>query len=56
MTLRKTKKQKIVIVNKKNNCPLDGNCLTKNVVYKCVVSSKNVPDKQYIGLTEGEWK
>ncbi len=40
----------------KINCPMSGSCLSKNVVYKCVVSSKNVPDKQYIGITEGEWK
>jgi hypothetical protein len=54
--IEKDKKTKNCNCKQKNNCPLDGNCLTKNVVYKCVVSSKNVPDKQYIGLTEGEWK
>ena len=26
------------------------------MVYKCVASSKNVPYKQYIGITEGEGK
>ena len=42
----------------KNNCPnVDGgNCRTTNVVYKCVVSVPNKPDKTYIGLTEGEIK
>ena len=40
----------------KIDCPLNGKCLSKNVIYKCIVSSQNNPDKQYIGLTEGEWK
>ena len=56
MTLQKKKITKNCNCRQQNICPLGGNCLTKNVVYKCVVSSKNVPDKQYIGLTEGEWK
>ena len=40
----------------KQNCPLNGKCREKNVIYKCVASVPNKPDKVYIGLTEGEWK
>ena len=42
--------------NQKQNCPLDGKCREKNVIYKCVASVPNKPDKVYIGLTEGEFK
>ena len=40
----------------KQNCPLGGKCREKNVIYKCIASVPNKPDKVYIGLTEGEWK
>ena len=40
----------------KQSCPLNGKCREKNVIYKCVASVQNKPDKVYIGLTEGEWK
>ena len=40
----------------KRNCPLNGNCREKNVIYKCIASVPNKPDKIYIGLTEGEFK
>jgi len=40
----------------KQICPLNGKCREKNVIYKCVASVPNKPDKVYIGLTEGEWK
>ena len=41
---------------KKPECPLEGKCRTKNVIYKCVVTASNKPDKVYIGLSEPEWK
>ena len=37
-------------------CPLDGTCRARNVIYNCVVSAANKPHKVYIGLTEDEWK
>ena len=37
-------------------CSLDGKCRTRNVIYKCVVSSLNQPNKAYIGISESEWK
>ena len=40
----------------KQNCPMDGKCRSSNVIYKCISSVPNKPDKVYIGLTEGEWK
>ena len=39
------------------NCPLDGNnCQKRSVIYKGVASTRENPDKVYIGLTEGTWK
>lgn len=40
----------------KDNCPLQGNCRVKSVVYKCDVEAPNVPKRTYIGLTEREFK
>ena len=37
------------------NCPLSGNCRTKNIVYKADVTSKH-ESKVYIGLCETEFK
>ena len=42
---------------KKNNCPLDGKCLTKCVVYKATVTETDTKKQEtYIGLTENEFK
>ena len=40
----------------KPNCPLDGHCLIKNIVYKATVTSDATPSKQYIGLTSRTFK
>ena len=40
----------------KDNCPLNGKCLTKSIIYKCDVTAPEIGKKSYIGLTEGEWK
>ena len=40
----------------KNNCPLDGNCLTKEVVYKATITNDTKPTTQYIGMTERPFK
>ena len=40
----------------KNNCPLQGNCRVKSVIYNCDVTAPNHPKKTYIGLTEREFK
>lgn len=48
--------------NSKSDCPLDGQCLSKNIIYKAVVSTENTappintPPKQYIGLTSTTFK
>ena len=39
----------------KNNCPLNGKCLNKSVVYKATVTSNNM-SKEYIGLTGNTFK
>ena len=41
---------------KKDECPLNGNCVVKDVVYQCQVSAGNTPSKTYIGLSAGLWK
>ena len=41
----------------KQDCPMDGNCLTESVVYQAVVKSNRSDNtKTYIGLTEGTFK
>ena len=42
---------------KKDDCPLNGNCLTNNVIYKCTVSpTTTTKQRANLGLAEGEWK
>ena len=40
---------------KTNDCPLEGKCLTKSVVYKATVTT-NRDTKEYIGVSESEFK
>ena len=42
----------------KDECPLNGNCLDKNVVYQAKVSviNRNQQVSNYVGVTENEWK
>ena len=40
----------------KGDCPLDGLCQTNDVIYKCVVSTKNMPEKVYLGTAEGDFQ
>ena len=40
----------------KADCPLQGNCREKSIVYKCDVDAPNVHAKSYIGLTERDFK
>ena len=41
----------------KDNCPLQGNCLTKNIVYKAEVIPKDEEEtKEYIGMTATTFK
>ena len=41
----------------KNECPLPGNCLATNVIYKAVVTTTdNTQSKEYIGMTANEFK
>ena len=42
---------------KKDQCPLDNNCLITSVIYKAnVTTDKDNTGKNYIGLTEGTFK
>ena len=40
----------------KNGCPLNGNCRTENVNYKCTSLTKNNAKKVYLAVSEGEFK
>ena len=41
----------------KQDCPMDGNCLTESVAYQAVVKNNRSDNtKNYIGLTEGTFK
>merc|ERR1712055_183219 len=37
-------------------CPVDGKCLTKSVVYKATATADRQPTKTYFGLAEGSFK
>ena len=40
----------------KNLCPLDGACLTKNIIYEATVTTTSGNARTYIGMTEHEFK
>ena len=40
----------------KGDCPLDGLCQTNDIIYKCVVSTKIMPEKVYLRTAEGDFK
>ena len=40
----------------KNLCPLDGACLTKNIIYEATVTTSSDNARIYIGMTEHEFK
>ena len=40
----------------KNECPLNGNCRTENVVYESTSLTKTNVKKVYLGVSEGEFK
>ena len=40
----------------KANCPLNGHCLARNIVYKATFTPQSSPPKQYIGLTSTTFK
>ena len=41
---------------KRDECSLNGACLTESIIYKASVSAKNLPTKYYYGVTEGDFK
>ena len=40
----------------KPSCPLNGACLTKSIVYMAEVTTQDQNQKQYIGMTENDFK
>ena len=41
---------------RKEECPLEGKCRVKDVIYKCIVSAPGFPTRAYLGTAEGEFK
>ena len=41
---------------KKGKCPLYGQCLAHDIVYKCIASTSMNPDKTYLGTVEHDFK
>ena len=39
-----------------DECPLNGQCLAQDIVYKCIASTSMNPDKTYLGMAEGDFK
>ena len=40
----------------KSSCPLDGECLVDNAIYKATVTAAGHANKEYIGMTEHAFK
>ena len=40
----------------KDECPLNGQCLAQDIVYKCIVSISINPDKIYLGTAERDFE
>ena len=50
-------KSKTCNCRNKDSCPLKGNCLQEQVIYKCTItSSESQEEAKYIGLTENSFK
>ena len=41
---------------KKDECPLNGECLAQDIVYKCIASTSINPDKTNLEMVEGDFK
>ena len=41
---------------KKEDFSLEGKCRTKNIIYKCIVSTSGHPDKAYLQTADGDFK
>ena len=46
-----------MLLQKKNERSLNGNCKVQNVIYKCAVSAtQTFKQRVYLGIAEGNWK
>ena len=43
-------------LREKDECPLNGQCLAQDIVYKCIASKSINPDKTCLGTAEGDFK
>ena len=48
---------KLCSCRKLSDCPMNGHCLTKSIVYQVTVTTEdNKPDETYVGLTKITFK
>ena len=40
----------------KSTCPLNSQCQSQDIIYKCTISTPVNPDKIYLGTAEGDFK
>ena len=52
----RTEEEKTCNCRKNMNCPMDGKCLTNNIVYQAVVATSTGKKESYIGLTSNSFK
>ena len=53
----KTKDQPKCACQQKDTCPLEGNCLDKELIYQCTLKENTTSDRvNYNGLTENTFK
>jgi hypothetical protein len=55
LNVSNTQQEKTCSCRKNTECPLDGKCLTKSIVYEATVNH-DTTEKVYYGLTEGDFK
>ena len=54
LTNAETKQTKNCKCRKKEECPSEGKCRSKDIIYKCVLTAIGHPRKVYSGTAEGD--
>ena len=53
---RLAQEEKLCNCRKKDECPLDGKCLSSNIIYQATVTTENGSKDTYVGLTANTFK
>ena len=54
--LKKNKQTRNCNCRKKEKCPMETNCRSGNIIYRCVVIATGHPRKVYLGTAEDDFK